>query len=224
MRFACLVFACALALSPVAAAAESAPDAAPVRHFRVSAAAPVLVINEILAGPARDWDGSGTFSSRDDEWIELANASGAALDLTGFFVTDGDTLPRYGLAGSLAADGRLLVFGKQSYDWERANGYPSFGLSLGNSGDAVMLWQASGADTVLVDRYAYTSHEAAADRSIGRLPDGAGAWALFDGLNTYTGTIAPQGNGCSPTPDAVNVCASTPTRPLTWGRVKSLYR
>ena len=25
-----------------------------------------LRINEIMAGPARDWDGNGTFSSRDD--------------------------------------------------------------------------------------------------------------------------------------------------------------
>ena len=87
-----------------------------------------------------------------------------------------------------------------------------------------MLWQVIGPDTTLVDRYAYGSHEAAADRAIGRLPDGTGAWVLFDALNPYTGTIAPPGTGCAPTPNQVNVCASTPAQPSTWGRVRALYR
>lgn len=180
-------------------------------------------LNEILAGPARDWDGSGAFSSRDDEWIEIANAGTAVADLSGFFVTDGDTLPRYAFSGALAPGAVLLVTGKMSYDWERANGHPAFGLSLGNSGDTVLLWQVSGADTALVDTYTYRSHEAAADRACGRAIDMA-AWQLFDALNPYTGTLLPQGNLCAPTPGALNTCTSTPARPTSWGRVKTLLR
>src|SRR6476661_1012473 len=60
-------------------------------------AAGPLVLNEILAGPARDWDGSGTFSSRDDEWVELVNTGATPLDLGGFLITDGDSIPRYAL-------------------------------------------------------------------------------------------------------------------------------
>ena len=187
------------------------------------AGAATLQLNEILAGPARDWDGSGAFSSRDDEWVEVVNVSGAALDLTGFLITDGDNLPRYAFSGTLGPGGHQVVYGKTSFDWEHATGYPAFGLSLGNSGDAVMLWKVTGPDTVLVDSYTFKSHEAAADRSVGRLNDG-GAWSLFDGLNPYTGTTTPTGTGCQPTPAAPNACGATPSRTPTWGSLKRLYR
>jgi len=183
-----------------------------------------LVINEILAGPATDWDGSGAFSSRDDEWVELRNVSAAPLDLTGYFLTDGDSIPRYALSGSLAAGGHLLVLGKTSYDWERAEGYPAFGLSLGNTGDRVILWKVAGPDTTEADAYTYRSHEAAADRAVGRSPDGSGGWALFDALNIYSGGLTPGTTGCAPSPGTANVCGSTPARLQTWGRVKTLYR
>jgi len=183
-----------------------------------------LVLNEILAGPARDWDGSGVFSTRDDEWVELFNTGAATLVLDGWLLTDGDAIPRCAFSGTLAPGARRLVTGRESYDWEKAHGYPAFGLSLGNSGDRVMLWKVAGADTLLMDSYAYVSHEAAADRAIARVPDGGPAWTLFDGLNPYVGTLLPQGNGCAPTPGAANACGNTPTRASSWGRVKALYR
>src|SRR5438093_6843695 len=129
-----------------------------------------LRLNEFMAGPARDWDGSGTFSSRDDEWVEVVNAGATSLALDGFIITDGDSLPRFALSGSLAPGDHRMVTGKESYDWEKATGHPAFGLSLANSGDAVMLWQVVGAETLRVDAYTYTSHEAAADRAMGRSP------------------------------------------------------
>jgi hypothetical protein len=183
-----------------------------------------LLLNEILAGPARDWDGSGAYSSRDDEWIELVNVGATPLDLAGYLITDGDSIPRYAPSGTLEPGGHLLVTGKMSYDWEKTSGYPAFGLSLGNSGDSAMLWHVVGPDTVLVDSYTYKSHEAAADRSVGRSPDGTGGWILFDALDPYTGSLTPPGTGCDPSPGAVNACSQTPARPVTWGRVKTLYR
>lgn len=212
MRLAPAVACLALAILPHLPAATSACADSPLR------------LNEIMAGPARDWDGSGAFSSRDDEWIELMNTGPAPLDLSAFLITDGDTIPRLALSGALAAGGRLTVYGKTSYDWERATGHPAFGFSLSNSGDSVLLWQVAGPETLLVDHYTYRSHEAAADRAIGRLPEGGGEWALFDGLNPYTGSTPPQGNGCNPTPADENVCGETPVRAATWGSVKSLYR
>ena len=182
-----------------------------------------VVLNEILAGPARDWDGSGAFSSRDDEWIEILNAGPAQANLTGWLVTDGDKVPRYALSGTLGAGATFLVTGKMSYDWEKANAQPAYGLSLGNSGDSVILWQVLGADTLQVDSYTYKSHEAAADRSVGRAVD-TGQWQLFDGLDTYTGTLTPAGNGCVPTPGGPNLCSSSPVHPVTWGALKAAYR
>jgi hypothetical protein len=196
------------------------PSAGPLPVARVG---PGLLLNEFVAGPARDWDGSGAVSTRDDEWIEVFNGAPEALELSSFLVTDSDRLPRYAFSGTLGPGERRLVFGRQSYDWEKASGFPAYGLSLSNTGDTVMLWQVAGAETLLVDSYAYQSHEAAADRAVGRKPDG-GAWVLFDGLNPYVGTTPPLGNGCTPTPGLANVCDDTPAQTPTWGRLKALYR
>src|SRR6185503_7333199 len=173
---------------------------------------------------ARDWDGSGAFSSRDDEWVEIVNAGGSPIDLASFLITDADSIPRMALSGMLGAGERRLIYGKDSYDWERATGHPAFGLSLGNSGDSVILWEVVGPDTVVVDAYAYKAHEAAADRATGRSPDAGDEWKLFDGLNPYTGTLLPAGNSCDPTPDATNACGQTPAARVTWGMIKSIYR
>jgi hypothetical protein len=189
---------------------------------RASAQSP-LKLNEILAGPARDWDGSGTISTRDDEWIEIVNSGSAPLDLAGYLLTDGDRLPRYGFSGTLGVGAVKVVFGKDAVDWERTSGNPVFGLSLGNTGDSAMLWQVVGADTVLIDSYTYVSHEAASDRAVGRMPDG-GPWGLEDALNPYTGTTPPVGTGCTPTPGAPNLCGATPAERVSWGRLKTLYR
>jgi len=189
----------------------------------VAGAPPGVVISEFLAGPSTDWNGSGAFSSRDDEWVEVFNAGATPVDLASFFLTDGDSIPRYAFAGTLAPGERRVVFGSDAYDWERATGHPAFGLSLANGGDAVMLWEIAGPDTVVADAYTYRSHEGASDRAVGRLSD-FGAWALFDGLNPYNGTIAPFGTGCAPSPNAENGCGATETRRSTWGRLKTIYR
>jgi len=188
-----------------------------------AAAVPDVRLSEILAGPARDWDGSGTFSSRDDEWIEIVNGGAAAADLTPYFVTDGDSIPRFGFTGTLAPGAVLLVTGSMSVAWERATAHPVFGLSLGNTGDKVLLWKVTGPDTSLVDGYTYKTHEAAADRASGRTPDGT-EWKLEDQLDPYTGTTPPNGTGCPPTPGAPNTCGVVGTKAMSWGRVKALYR
>jgi len=183
-----------------------------------------LRINEVLAGPSRDWNGDGVFSSRDDEWIEIVNTGSASIDLSAFFVMDGDSIPRCGLTGVLEGGGHRLVTGKESWDWEKATGHPAFGLSLGNSGDRVTLWQVMGADTLFVDGVSFGSTAGASDRALGRSPDGSDNWVLWDQLNPYTGSTQPLGNGCLPTPGGPNSCDTTPTRRSTWGEIKAIYR
>ena len=182
-----------------------------------------ILLNEILAGPARDWNGDGVVSARDDEWIELWNQGPGSVDLSSFYVSDADSTERFAFSGVLGPGEVRLVFGAQAVDWQRANGRSVAGLSLNNSGDTVRLWKIVGPDTVLVDAYAYKSHEGANDRASGRYPDG-GPWILFDGLDPYTGSLNPSGTGCLPTPGASNTCPATPAEPLSWGRMKSLYR
>ena len=194
-----------------------------VASVPLPAAAPGFVLNEFLAGPARDWDGNGVLSTRDDEWVEVHNGGAATLDLSCFLLTDSERVPRFAFSGTLEPGGRVLVFGSDAYAWEKAAAYPAYGLSLANTGDTVMLWQVVEAETLLVDSYAYGSHEAAADRAVGRRVDG-GEWALFDGLDPYTGTTPPLGTGCLPSPGVTNLCGDTPALAPTWGRIKTIYR
>ena len=187
------------------------------------AAVPDVRLSEILAGPARDWDGNGAFSSRDDEWIEIVNGGAGTANLAPYFVTDGDSIPRFGFTGTLAPGAVLFVTGAMSVAWERATAHPVFGLSLSNTGDKVLLWKVVGPDTSLVDGYTYKAHEAAADRAVGRTPDGS-EWKLEDQLDPYAGTTLPTGTGCSPTPGAPNTCGVVAARQTSWGHVKAMYR
>jgi len=182
-----------------------------------------VLLNEILAGPGRDWNGDGAVSSRDDEWVEIVNTGSAPVSLDGYLLSDTDSTFRYAFTGVLAAGARRIVFGLEAVEWQRATGRTISGLSLNNSGETVRLFLAMGADTVMVDAYGYRSHEAVTDRASGRRPDG-GAWAPFDGLNVYTGSLEPASTQCLPTPGAANQCGPTPAHPGTWGRLKATYR
>jgi hypothetical protein len=196
----------------------------PATPAEATSLSPGLRLNEFLAGPARDWDGDGTLSTRDDEWVELVSTAGAPLDLSTYYLTDGDSIPRFAFSGTLDPGGRRLVFGSESYAWEKATGHPAFGLSLGNTGDQVILWQVVGAESLVVDRIAYLSYEGAADRAVGRVPDGSGEWALFDALDPYTGALVPGPTGCSPSPGSANSCSATEVRRVSWGGIKQMYR
>lgn len=205
-------------LAPLLLLVVLAPAAVPCR------ADTSIMLNEFMAGPSRDWDGSGVFSSRDDEWVEIVNTSASAVDLSSYLITDGDKIPRFAFTGSLAAGGHRVVYGGESWNWEKAHSYPAFGFSLANSGDKVMLWQVVGPDTFQVDAYTYGSQEGASDRAVGRSPDATGPWVLFDSLNPYSGSTPPLGNGCAPTPGAENACTTTPALVSGWGRLRTLYR
>jgi hypothetical protein len=192
---------------------------------RAGSAACDVRLNEICPAPAHDWDGSGLFSARDDEWVELVNTSGFPADLSLYYLTDSDSTVRWAGTGVLNPGEHRLVYGGDAVNWQRDHGRTIAGLSLANAGDAVRLWMASGSDTMLVESYTYKPHEAGSDRSIGRFPDTTGdAWQLFDGLTPYTGSLEPGGNGCNPTPQAINACDKTPAIPHTWGRIKAQYR
>ncbi len=199
-----------------------------------------VVINEIMADPASDWNADSTYSYRDDEWVEVYNAGAEPVDLAPYWLSDSDSTLLYNFCGFLGAGRHRLVFGSEVVEWQRANGRSAVGLRLNNSGDVVMLWLLSGAAgaacgtegstggqaqpaPVLMDSYEYLNHEAEDDRSTGLVPDGGGSRALFDGLNPYSGSQEPQGNGCMPTPGGSNSCA-TPVEERSWGSIKALYR
>lgn len=181
-------------------------------------------LNEVMADPNRDWDGDGSYSFRDDEWVEVVNSGSGTEDLTGLFLADEMGGPVFGFEGSLAAGEVLVVYGSDATAWESANGESATGLRLGNSGDTVTLWRATSVDSVLVDAYTFADHEAEDDRSSGRLPDGGSIWTLFDALNPYAGSAVPIGTGLAPTPGAPNgEEVPTPIEQSTWGQIKTIF-
>lgn len=184
-----------------------------------------LAVNEFLADPARDWDGDGVLSSRDDEWVEIINLGGTAVDLAGYRLADGEGIPvwRYGFSGVLEAGGVRIVYGSDSRAWEEANGFPVYGLSLNNTGDRIALYRTADGDTFVVDSYIYAETAARDDRAIGRRSDSPAVWVVFDAYNPCTAACVPTGSGCYPSPGSVNVC-TVATESQSWGSIKSLYR
>lgn len=188
-----------------------------------AASAAGLRLSEILAGPARDWDGDLVYDAKGDEWVEVENTGPGPVSLDGYLLADGDKTTRFALSGTLGPGEVRLVTGSAAVAWQRSRGLTTAGLSLNNSGDTVFLLLVAGSDTTTVDSHAYGSIEGGSDRSVGRSGSQSEDWILFDSLNRYTGSGSPQGTGCSPTPGGVNGCSSG-VEATTWGAIKRLYR
>ena len=186
-----------------------------------------VMINEILADPVIDWDGDGSVSSKNDEWVEIVNVGPAPVDLSCYQLTDGSggtTNWRFGFTGTIAPGETRVVYGSDAVAWESANGFSTVGLSLNNGGDTVYLYDNVDGELTLVDEYTYESHAVVDDRAVGRTPDGGATWQVFDALNPYTGTAPPLGSGCAPSPGLSNDCSATvPVEQSTWGAIKQLY-
>jgi hypothetical protein len=180
----------------------------------------------MMGDPASDWDGSGAYSSRDDEWVEIYNPGPGSLTLDGYFIGDAVRKPLCGFTGTLDAGACRVVYGSTAVAWQQSHGINVVGLGLGNDGDTVTLLQIAGTDTILVDSYTFNTYEAENDRSSGRRPDGSPTWEMFDSLNPYTGETPPLGNGLPPTPGLPNDATPPPiaVRETTWGDVRVLYR
>lgn len=181
-----------------------------------------LLVNEVLADPASDWNGDEMTHSRDDEWLEIINTSTSPVDLTGLRVASSDTTWRYEFSGMLGPGDVRIIYGSDAYAWEQETGNPAFGLRLTNTGATIGLWRLTATDTTLVDEVTYSDEDAEDDRSAGRLDENPDEWVLFDQLNPYDGEAPPVSTGCPPTPGSTNECL-TPAHDSSWGAVKSLY-
>lgn len=136
---------------------------------------PTLVINEIHADPDSslgDANGDGTVDASDDEFIEIVNDTGSAVDISGWTLNDGIRVRHTFSADTVIPGGcAILVFG---------GGTPtgSFGdsvvqiasqgtLGLNNAGDTLTLYDL---DSTAVVSYTYGS-EGGDDQSLTRDPD-----------------------------------------------------
>ncbi len=190
----------------------------------VPQAAAQILINEVMADPASDWDGDGTLDARGDEYVEIVNVGSMPVDLSAWAIGDAAVAPswRVVLSGTLMPGEIRVVFGSDAMAAQAAAGTGAVGLSLNNAGDTVTLYRLGPADTVAVDARGWGGAEVRDDRALGRSPDGGPDWVVFDALNPYSGSALPA-SGCAPSPGAGVTCA-LPVETSTWGRVKAQYR
>jgi hypothetical protein len=87
-----------------------APDA-----LQCGVAAPTAgkaLLNEVMPNPAADYSADGKVDSTQDEYVEIVNAGGANLDLTGWTLSDGYGVRHIFASGSIVPPGgALVVFG-----------------------------------------------------------------------------------------------------------------
>lgn len=160
----------------------------------VPAAAPSvdgLIINEVMQNPMSfDSNGDGTVDFQQDEFVELYNASGNFLDLTGIAIRDAVATRHVFSARGLKPGKAIVVFGALLVPLPDAVGASTGSLDLDNAGDTVTIDLGSGG--VADDVATATFNTAASGTSVNLLTDGidnqagvpCGAFTLHTNLGT----------------------------------------
>jgi hypothetical protein len=125
----------------------------------------VVVINEIMAlNTSTVADQDGEF----DDWIELYNTSGEAVDISGYFLSDDDnntTKWKIPQGTSITGKGFIIIWADS--DLKQSGLHADFKLSA--DGEEVIL---SFPDDTQTDRIEYPAN--ALEQSYARVPDGTG--------------------------------------------------
>lgn len=159
-----------------------------------------VIVNEILPAPhAVDWDGDGQ-AGAEDEWVELYNQAGVAVDLGGWRLDD-------------AADAGSPPYLLPAGTWIPAHGYALFlrrqtGLTLNNTGDTVRLLSPDSLVAGLI-----TFGSAAYDHSFSRTAANGWAWDY---------PPSPGGPNVAPTPAPRN--APLPPAEVPIGQARGAAR
>jgi hypothetical protein len=142
-------------------------EAAPHRFAVESMGGPIkLVISEVMPGnKSKGADANGEF----DDWIEIANLSAEAVDLSGCFLTDSKRrLRKWAFpSGTVIDPGAFLVIWADN-DLEQAGLHANFKLS--QSGETVYLVDSNPKSTTIIDQVEWRNLRP--DVAYGRLRDG----------------------------------------------------
>lgn len=182
---------------------------------------PTLVVNEVLADPPTGIEGDanhdGTRDGAQDEFVELVNASGDALNISGWTLRTHSTTSStetvrhtFAASTSVPAGNAIVVFGGGSFD--PAN--PLFGcaqvlktstsgLSLTNGGLTILVRDAAGN---LVTQFSFggsTGLNGGNAQSLTRSPDTNGNFVLHTTAAAATGRRFSAGLKLDGTPFAV---------------------
>jgi hypothetical protein len=151
-----------------------------------------VVLNEVLANNLNVENPDG----RTSDWVELYNPSASVADLSGMFLSDDLGAPQrwqFPAGVTLPPGGYLTVY----FDNGRpasTNNEPllNTGFPLGAGGDEVYLFDTAARNYAQLDAVVFGVQ--AADFSIGRVPNGSGAWALTLPTRGLANVSAPLGN------------------------------
>jgi len=111
-----------------------------------------------------------------EDWVELFNATGAAIDLTGWYLSEraGNPLKWQIPSGSIPANGFLVFFASGRNTVNGTQLHPNFNLKQTRD-DKILLSNPFGN---IVDSLSII-HRTKANHSVGRETNGAAAWKLF---------------------------------------------
>lgn len=151
-----------------------------------------LIINEVLADPAPDFDanGDGVLSTTQDEFIELLNVGGESLDLSGAIFSDA-VGPRLTIPAGTVIEpgGALIIFGGGS---PSPSAFPGVQvvtgngqLFLNNSGDTIIINSADGTTLSAI------SFGGASDQSLVRETEGNGNSKLVPHTSVSSAVASP---------------------------------
>lgn len=157
--------------------------------------APNIVINEVNKDPGQDADGNGTFSTADDEFIEIYNNEDVSIDLSGWYITESgpNTLHTFSEGVILQPKSAIVIFD------DSAVPTGSFGGSIvfvGNSGDFSLVNGGStvtllDSDDNVMDAVSWGSSSFGDGESIVRDPDGIGTFVDHSTATGSVGNISP---------------------------------
>jgi hypothetical protein len=169
-----------------------------------------VIFNEVLTDGTTNEDANqdGTIDAMEDEFVELVNVSGSAVDLTGWILAEKDWdihLPRHTFAQGITLDPNMaaVIFGggdppdSTAFVFYYASnaqdpGIP-YGLDLDDAGDRMVLLDADG---LFVDEFVYGDQggpTAASDESLTRDPDLTGDFTPHSQATNASGAIFSPG-------------------------------
>jgi hypothetical protein len=162
-----------------------------------------VIINEILYDPSTDNDlgdanYDGTRDAYDDEFVELVNITDAAVEISGFELSDSDMVRHEFPSGTVIPAGHsIVVYGGGDpllSVWNRTivQTASSTALSLNNAGDTVTLTDGQDSAPTVIDWYTYSGSGSIADQSITRSPDLGDSWVAHSTVH-YNGDLFSPG-------------------------------
>jgi hypothetical protein len=144
-----------------------------------------VVLNEVLADNRSVVANGGNFP----DYIELHNPTASPVNVGGWSLSDDPLVPqKFVLPGgtSVPANGYLIVWADLNF------GSPGLhtGFGLGAKGDLIRLYAANG--ITVLDEIIFGLQ--VGDVSLGRVPDGSGAWVLNQPSAGFANTAAALGD------------------------------